>query len=183
MIAERHWAPTQTSSSFVRDRIWKKCMGILKTAKFGDLKGFTLDDVNLSVIRSSADASKRFFKGIKIPEVLTVRLSSFPLPFFFFSFKCCSDFASNSLSIASTFEENVFLPTTVRQVGLPGTSNLATSLASSANCRTQWQEGYTSWWYNGRLTFFFRTTRHLWKKGSAGYITSPNSVRLVDSLL
>lgn len=137
MIAERHWAPTQTSSSFVRDRIWKKCIGILKTAKFGDLKGFTLDDVNLSVIRSSADASKRFFKGIKIPEVLTVRLSSFPLPFFFFSFKCCSDFASNSLSIALTFEENVFLPTTVRQVGLPGTSNLATSLASSANCRTQ----------------------------------------------
>lgn len=137
MIAEGHWAPTQTSSSFVRDRIWKKCIGILKTAKFGDLKGFTLDDVNLSVIRSSADASKRFFKGIKIPEVLTVRLSSFPLPFFFFSFKCCSDFASNSLSIALTFEENVFLPTTVRQVGLPGTSNLATSLASSANCRTQ----------------------------------------------
>lgn len=111
--------------------------------------------VNLSVMRNSADASKKFCKGIKIPEVLTVRLSSFPLPFFFFSFKCCSDFTANSLLIASTFEENVFLPTTVRQVGLPGTSNLATSLASSANCRTQWHEGYTSWWYNGRLTFSF----------------------------
>ena len=158
MIAERHWAPTQTSRSFLRDRIWRKCTGILKTAKLGDLKGFTLEDVNLSVIRSSAHTSEKFYKGIKIPEVLTVRLSSFPLPFFFFSFKGCSDFTFNSLSIASTFEENVFLPTTVRQVGLPGTSNLATSLASSANCRTQWQEGYTPWWYTGRLTFFFRTT-------------------------
>ena len=134
MIAERHRTPTQTreyrnQQSLV---IWK----VLRRTT-----------VNLSVIRSSADASKKFCKGIKIPEVLTVRLSSFPLPFFFFSFKCCSDFTANSLSIASTFEENVFLPTTVRQVGLPGTSNLATSLASSANCRTQWHEGYTSWWY------------------------------------
>lgn len=135
--------------------VWEYCkkqsLAIWKVLRFA-----TLDDVNLSVIRSSAHASKKFCKGIKIPEVLTFRLSSFPLPFFFFSFKWCSDFTSNSLSIASTFEGNVFLPTTVRQVGLPGTSNLVTSLASSANCRTQWQKGYTSWWYNGHLTFFFR---------------------------
>ena len=40
-------------------------MGILKIAKFGDLKGFTLDDVNLSVIRSSAYATKSFAKESK----------------------------------------------------------------------------------------------------------------------
>ena len=65
MIAEGHWAPTQTSWSFVRDRIWRKCTGILKTAKLGDLKGFALDDVSLSVIRSSAHASKSFAKESK----------------------------------------------------------------------------------------------------------------------
>ena len=65
MIVERHWAPTQTSWSFVSNRIWRKCMGILKTAKLGDLKGFTLDDVNSSVIRSSAHATKSFAKESK----------------------------------------------------------------------------------------------------------------------
>ena len=65
MIAERHWASTQTSWSFVSNRIWRKCMGILKTAKLGDLKGFTLDDVHSSVIRSSAHATKSFAKESK----------------------------------------------------------------------------------------------------------------------
>ena len=40
-------------------------MGILKTAMLGDLKGFTLDDVNSSVIRSSAHATNSFAKGSK----------------------------------------------------------------------------------------------------------------------
>lgn len=70
-----------------------------------------------------------------IPEVLVVRLSDFPFSFFFFSSAVCSDFTAISSADGLTFVGSAFLPTTVRHVGLPGTSYLATSLASSSNCQ------------------------------------------------
>lgn len=44
MIAGRHWAPDTNSVIFREGWNLGKCTGIPKTAKLGDLKGFTLDD-------------------------------------------------------------------------------------------------------------------------------------------